>query len=118
MVPCNRLFEASFCRKFFVAHDRQYSRFQLAALFSDRSGTLSEQEFLAFAQRPDVAPHIYKLEAHLCPPTGVRLVKYLDGRGGHRDGQISFQEFSGLLQMISWPYAQAQAAWYQSEYVL
>mmetsp|Transcript_21707 Transcript_21707/g.24142 ORF Transcript_21707/g.24142 Transcript_21707/m.24142 type:complete len:344 (-) Transcript_21707:45-1076(-) len=48
-------------------------------------------------------------------PPGLRVFKYLDGKGSVKNGSLSFQEFHPLCKKIGWTQQQAQQMWYQTD---
>lgn len=83
---------------------------------TDRSGSLSKDEFLAFCNNPSVSPFIAKYEQTLpAPPPrcGEKAFAYIDGAsGGESDGRISWKEFCPLILKIGWNQQTAMQMWY------
>merc|ERR1712226_87140 len=78
---------------------------------TDRSGTLSRTEFLAFAARPDVKPYLTAYENKVCPPAGAiqtaasalpgdRLFRSLEQKGTIRGGMLAWTDFAPLCSQI------------------
>lgn len=92
---------------------------------TDRSGSLSKQEFVRFANRPDVRPALEPLlmanqappgmPPAGMPPPGMRLFDYLDGRGSVKDGVLSWEEFAPLCAQIGWSPDIARTLWNQTD---
>jgi len=90
----------------------------------DRSGTLSQQEFLNLCSRPDVAPRIQQLESqmgqhqpgfHGGAQVGQRLFEQIDGVDGQRNGQVTFQQWLPYICQTGIDQNTAQQLWWQSD---
>lgn len=83
---------------------------------TDRSGSLSKDEFLGFCRNGSVAPFIQKYEQTLpAPPPrcGEKAFAYIDGSGGGpSDGRVSWKEFCPLILKIGWNQQTAMQMWY------
>jgi hypothetical protein len=86
---------------------------------ADRSGTLSQQEFLNLCNRPDVAPRIQQLEGQMGPPVqgqvGVKLFQHIDGSDGQQSGSVTFQQWIPHILRTGIDQNTAQQLWWQTD---
>jgi len=91
---------------------------------ADRSGTLSQQEFLNLCSRPEVAPRIQQLEGQMGQfqpaagpqgATGQKLFDHIDLSDGQRTGHVTFQQFLPYILQTGIDQNTAQQLWWQTD---